>query len=329
MSVLKTLQSLLNVHIDQISADLSAINKNEATFVLQKIPENSLNILCDAILPIFQNEPSLLEVTAPITIIGDLHGQIFDLYQILKHFDLPPKTRYLFLGDLVDRGPFSIQVISLVFTLKILYPNDIFIIRGNHEFQSLSMTGGFFTEVVELYGNQNLFDKFNNVFNYLPLAAKIGPYLCVHAGLSPDFRYLSQIQEIIRPVKDYDSPVLTGILWSDPSTEPLDYCASRRGSGFYFNYKPLELFLAANNLKAIIRGHECVDGIKTLWNGSLITVFSASNYCGVSDNKCGVLSIDEQFKMKGKLLGPFRFIDSKETSDVPLQFFLVQSQSQK
>ena len=320
MSVLKTLQSLLNMHIEQISADLSAINRNKASLSLQKIPEDSLNILCEVILPIFQNEPSLLEVTAPVTIIGDLHGQIFDLYQILRHFDLPPKTKYLFLGDLVDRGPFSIQVISLVFTLKVLYPEDVYIIRGNHEFHRLSMTGGFFNEVVELYGNQNLFDKMNYVFNYLPLAATIGPYLCIHAGLSPDFRSLSQIKDIKRPVSDYDSPILSGILWSDPSSEPTDFSASRRGFGFYFNYPPLQAFLNNNKLKAVIRGHECVDGIKTMWNESLITVFSASNYCGVSNNKCGVLFIDDQFNMRGKLLGPYRFINKRDTSDSPFEF---------
>jgi diadenosine tetraphosphatase ApaH/serine/threonine PP2A family protein phosphatase len=303
----KLIQDILSIHIDMMSQDLDAISRGEQCFKLKKIPEENLVALCKEGTNVFMREPTLLELEPPITIVGDLHGQIFDLYQIFRYFDIPPARKYLFLGDMVDRGQFSIEVVSLLFVLKVLYPNNVYIIRGNHEFENVSLTNGFFTEVVSEYGNSYIFKMFNSVFNYLPIAAKIGKIFCIHAGLSPEFRSLSQIQNLSRPIFTYNTSLLIGIFWSDPSREPQSFCASLRGTGFYFNQQPLQEFLERNELTTIVRGHECVDGVKMIWDKSLVTVFSASNY-GKTRNRAGVLLVNENYSMKVSTLGPYRVI---------------------
>jgi serine/threonine-protein phosphatase PP1 catalytic subunit len=142
----------------------------------------------------------LLELMAPITIIGDIHGQYEDL---LRHFDkcgFPPKTNYLFLGDYVDRGKRSLESICLLLEYKIKYPNNIFLLRGNHECASINRIYGFYDECKRRY-NIKLWKTFTDCFNCLPIAALIEDIiLCMHGGLSPDLHDLQRLRNIPRPL---------------------------------------------------------------------------------------------------------------------------------
>lgn len=249
--------------------------------------------LCTAICQIFKNEPSMLRSNDPVIVIGDIHGHLIDLARIFMNFGYPPSQRYLFLGDFVDRGEFSTECITLIYALKFLYPNHILIIRGNHEFLSTSIGGGFAAEIEQLYPRKGLFDHFIQSFEYMPMAALLfDRILCMHGGICPELFSIDQLDKVVRPISDFEDPLYCGIVWSDPSFNIKDFLPSRRGTGWLFGEEVLTDFLDSNNLTAIIRGHECVEnGYEWCFNGKLLTVFSASNYCGTSMNKAAVVSV--------------------------------------
>ena len=145
---------------------------------------------------ILKGEPTLLELHPPITLVGDVHGQLHDLFRIFDCCGYPPKINYLFLGDYIDRGFRSIETMILLFCYKILYPQSIFLLRGNHEFSSVNTNYGFRAEIRKqfLLKGTHVWSQFNDVFCFLPLAALInGKVFCVHGGISP---HLKSIQEI-------------------------------------------------------------------------------------------------------------------------------------
>ena len=125
---------------------------------------------------IFGKEENILLVNAPITICGDIHGQFFDLMEIFKIAGDIPNSNYLFLGDYVDRGYYSVEIISLLICLKIRYPKRIFLIRGNHESRQITQVYGFYDECIRKYGNSNVWKYFTDLFDYLPIAALL-PHL--------------------------------------------------------------------------------------------------------------------------------------------------------
>ena len=136
MSLDSKLQRILSDHIEQMSKDLVKISNKEDKFVFKIYERKLLMSICEKVTDIFKKEPSVLKLKGDCIVVGDLHGHIIDLYRIFTIFDLPPKTTYLFLGDIVDRGGFSIETITLLFVLKLLYPKNIYLIRGNHEFNT-------------------------------------------------------------------------------------------------------------------------------------------------------------------------------------------------
>lgn len=307
-NLIRQLVSILDSHIAQMSGDIVAISEGKAVLELRVVDEQLLLQLAQQAEEIFAKEPVLLELDPPLVVVGDLHGQLLDLYRILTAKDLPPTTHYLFLGDIVDRGPFSIECLTLILVLKVLYPDYIHVIRGNHEFESVSTFGGFFEQINSLYHRSNLFAQMMSTFNQMPLSAKIGPMLCLHGGISPDLSSLDQIKSLQRPIQAYSDPLVCSILWSDPSQETQSFIASRRGTGFYFGQEPLFRFLENNQLTCLIRGHECVDGIDIKFGNTLITVFSASNYCGTIVNSCGILDISADFQVKPTLYPMIKYL---------------------
>lgn len=223
-------------------------------------------------------------------------------------------AKYLFLGDFVDRGQFSFETIVLILTMKILFPNEILIVRGNHEFKEIFMQGvqSFGVELHDLYPNQTdeVSDAFENCFSYIPLAAIIdNNIICLHGGVGTslkegDLNLLDS--EISRPIHNFDNPVVADVLWSDPSEYILHFQPSSRGSGCLFGLSALNNFLSQTNLHRIIRGHQCVEeGFLSLWDDRCLTVFSASNYCGALNNKTGVLRISNSgTSIKAEIYNP-------------------------
>jgi diadenosine tetraphosphatase ApaH/serine/threonine PP2A family protein phosphatase len=222
-------------------------------------------------------------VQGDFVVVGDLHGQIDDLLQIFERFGYPPVQSYLFLGDYVDRGKNSIEVILLLYALKALYPNCVYLLRGNHESEVATRTYGFKDECTEFFKKRKTYHRFCKSFTYLPVAATVNSGIfCVHGGLSPSLPFLADIEDQVKkPLVDIGMSAAEGLLWSDPS---VSFCsgfrASPRGIGFLFGQEQLDCFLNDNELSMMVRAHQfCESGSNVTLRGCL-TVFSACNYCG-------------------------------------------------
>lgn len=294
MSNPAALDSMLTAFRKAVSIGYINYIGGNTNFSLPRFPENEIVDLCQQALEIFRRDPTLLELSDPVIIVGDLHGHLLDLLRIIYNNGWPPETRYLFLGDIIDRGDFSLETVTMIFLMKVLWPNSVFIIRGNHEFACVCSSHGFSDEICSKYNSDLLFSAYIAAFNELPLAALIGTdILCVHGGIGPELSSLSQIREITKPLSTW-SGVSESLLWSDPCLFAQNFEVSKRGFGYIFGRHGLRKFLDANNLRFLIRGHECVlSGISMMFDGSLITIFSASNYCGSSGNRSGIMRIDK------------------------------------
>lgn len=310
-----SLNEFLQKHIAQMSQNPEDIAGGRVPLDLDFVDEKELVFIAERASCKFCREESLLKLTPPLVVVGDIHGQILDLYRIFTRFDLPPKQKYLFLGDIVDRGEFSIEAVSLIFVLKIMFPNNVFVIRGNHEFKTVSSQNGFLAETLFKFGSQKVFDAFQTAFNYLPIGALIGKILCIHGGICPEFTDIQQISKIQRPFSNFGDPLICGILWSDPSNESIFFCPSKRGHGSLFGKECFIRFLEKNNLSLLIRAHECVDGIKYMFDDKILSVFSASNYPGGEGNKSGVLFINDEFKVASLTFPPLPQISLKKAAN--------------
>ena len=233
-----------------------------------------------------------------MNICGDIHGQFYDLLQLFELGGYPPDKNYLFLGDYVDRGRQSIETICLLLAYKIKYPENFFLLRGNHECSSVNRVYGFYDECKRRYSIK-LWKNFIDVFNCLPIAAVIDDSIfCCHGGLSPELIFISQIKNILRPTDVPDYGLLCDILWSDPDENTTDFFGvNERGISVTFSKKLLEQFLKDNNLDMLIRAHQVVEeGYEFFGDKKCVTVFSAPNYCGMFDNSGAMIVVDENLK---------------------------------
>lgn len=178
---------------------------------------------------VFMEENNLCECEAPIKVIGDIHAQFQDLNRLFDLIGRVPQEKMLFLGDYVDRGPQGIEVLVLLFTLKLRYRNCIYILRGNHETASVNKIYGFYNECAMKYG-VGLWWDFQACFNRIPMAGLISKkVLCMHGGLSPEMTHLDVIRNIIRPCEPLDRGLLIDLLWSDPTNKGDGWFHSIRG----------------------------------------------------------------------------------------------------
>ncbi|KAI4349581.1 hypothetical protein L6164_010154 [Bauhinia variegata] len=286
--------------------------------------------LCYAAEQIFMHEPTVLQLKAPVKVFGDLHGQFGDLMRLFDEYGFPSTAGdityidYLFLGDYVDRGQHSLETIILLLALKIEYPENVHLIRGNHEAADINALFGFRIECIERMGENDgiwAWTRFNQLFNYLPLAALIEKkIICMHGGIGRSINSVEQIEKLERPITmDAGSVILMDLLWSDPtendSVEGLR--PNARGPGLVtFGPDRVTAFCKKNKLQLIIRAHECVmDGFERFAQGQLITLFSATNYCGTANNAGAILVVGRGLVVVPKLIHPLPPpIQSPETS---------------
>jgi serine/threonine-protein phosphatase PPG1 len=147
------------------------------------LPEHTIKFICSRLINVFAAESNVAAVSAPVSVVGDLHGQFFDLLELFQVGGDCPHTNYLFLGDYVDRGSHSVEVISLLCCLKLRYPQRITLLRGNHESRQTTQVYGFYSDCQKKYGSVNVWTYFTDMFDYIPIAALIdGRIFCVHAG---------------------------------------------------------------------------------------------------------------------------------------------------
>jgi diadenosine tetraphosphatase ApaH/serine/threonine PP2A family protein phosphatase len=207
---------------------------------------------------ILLEESNVVMLEAPIKIIGDIHGQFHDLLVMLKAGGDPATTKYCFLGDYVDRGYYSVETMTLLLALKAMYPENITLLRGNHESRQISNVYGFYDEVVKKYGNVNAWKYFTEVFDCMGIAAIVeGQVLCVHGGLSPLVRSVDQIRWIERRGEIPPESSFSDLLWSDPDNVE-QWQMSPRGAGWVFGPTETSEFLHLNGLSLIARAHQLV-----------------------------------------------------------------------
>lgn len=286
---------ILNAYAPILSIGPDKITEIGVTIPIPTFNENTLTSIVTIARDIFMMQETLIDVPLPVYVVGDLHGNIFDLIRILIMTGPPPKNRFLFLGDYVDRGQYSIEIVTLLFALLAKYPEHIFLIRGNHEFSRVNEVYGFKNEVISLYKSQLLFDNFNKCFNYMPLVALISKSIfCVHGGISQQIASLKQLKKIKRPIPDYVNNITSELTWNDPSPDVEDYSTNVRGNCVVFGAQAVQNFLTSFKLKHIFRAHQVVDlGIEKFAGDGLYTIFSCSNYQEGLKNRCGILLVHE------------------------------------
>ncbi|KMZ69486.1 Serine/threonine-protein phosphatase PP1 [Zostera marina] len=279
--------------------------KNGRPGKIVQLTEQEIRHLCTAVRPIFINQPNLLELEAPIKICGDIHGQYGDLLRLFEYGGFPPDANYLFLGDYVDRGKQSLETICLLLAYKVKYPENFFLLRGNHESASINRIYGFYDECKRRF-NQKLWKVFTDCFNCLPVAALIDDkILCMHGGLSPELVSLDQIKTLPRPCDVPDTGLLCDLLWSDPDKNVPGWGMSDRGVSFTFGADKVKEFLEKHDLDIICRAHQVVeDGYEFFADRQLVTIFSAPNYCGEFDNAGAMMSVDESLLCSFQILKP-------------------------
>lgn len=261
------------------------------TILVPKFSEELLLKIIKTTISNFVLDKPLIRRNGSCIIVGDIHGSIHDLLRIFKTYGYPPKQRYIFLGDYVDRGEFSIDVLTLLFVLHNSYPENITLIRGNHEFEDCNSIYGFKDECIDRFGNDKVFACFNKAFSYLPLACILnGDIFCVHGGISDKIYSISDLENLKFPL-DRSCEIVDDMVWSDPSYHPISYVLSPRGLGKIFGEEAATNFLDRMKLKVIIRAHQCVDGYSTMFNKRLVTVFSSSNYDPDFSNASGVIQV--------------------------------------
>jgi diadenosine tetraphosphatase ApaH/serine/threonine PP2A family protein phosphatase len=227
-------------------------------------------------------DPPILDLTGDFVIVGDIHGDLTTLLRIFDHLGYPPNRQYLFLGDYVDRGMNSCEVILVLYALKYLYPASVMLIRGNHEFGPMTEVYGFQNEAV-CKMSESFYSTVIRTFDELPLAAVLnGTVLCVHGGLSPNVSSLSELRELQKvnqwTIKLDDK--VTDLLWGDPTGETTGFAPSNRGCGFRYGADATKEFLERSGLTLMIRAHElCRNGFQWHFGNSVLTVFSTCDYC--------------------------------------------------
>lgn len=263
---------------------------------------------------VFQAEPNVLRVKPPYLVIGDLHGQFYDLINLFESAgQLADGKRFLFLGDYVDRGMFGCETVFYLFALKLLFKDSLLLLRGNHESREITEYFNFQEECEKKY-DLEVYNAIMRAFDALPLSCHIetdyGNFLCVHGGLGPSLKTIADIEGVNRFTEPPESGPFCDLLWSDPidideypqmsdaDYETFDFLPNdARGVGWIFGKTALATFLAVNNLECLVRAHEVQQhgymehrfGDRGRKHPYCVTVFSAPNYCDMYENRGGIM----------------------------------------
>ena len=287
--------------------------------------------------------PSVVHVntqqSGKLTVVGDLHGQLRDLIHIFRYNGLPSfDNPYLFNGDLVDRGDYSVEIIILLMGFSVADPGSIYMNRGNHEDMTVCTGYGFVDELVNKFSQntagRHLLAIIDTIFSLLPLVHVIDETIAVvHGGISDKFdletlktinrrlyRTLTGLPQTITHQTDgkdaeghnhKDWAILMDCLWSDPAPKGEKFHGEttckpndERGGGVLWSADFTKEWLSKHRLGCLVRSHECQDdGFSTTHEGRVLTLFSASNYYGEDEENDGaILVLSPLQDPPGKLL---------------------------
>jgi len=291
--------------IEKIHTQLLAV-RDKPPGQTVNLEQDQIKMLCTKAKDIFLAQPALLELDGPINIVGDVHGQYYDLLRLFEMGGFPKEENpYLFLGDYVDRGRQGIETVCLLMVFKCKFPDNFFLLRGNHECPSINRIYGFYDECRRRY-DVKMWRTFNEALNALPMAAIIGERMfCVHGGLSPELLRLDQIFDVPRPTDVPDQGLLCDFLWSDPDPDINGWAENARGVSYTFGADVVHNFLVKHDFDLVVRAHQVVeDGYEFFAGRELVTLFSAPNYCGEFDNAAAIMIVDESLVCSFKILRP-------------------------
>eukprot|EP01084_Bolivina_argentea_P012675 23725_1 len=286
---------------------LNLRSKRPGTLV--QLPGNHIEELCQTVRTLLLSQPMFLELEAPLTIVGNIHGQFYDLLRIFEYGGYPSDANYLFLGGYVDYGKQSIETICMLFSYKIKYNETFFMLRSNHECSSMNRIFGFYDECKRRY-TPRLWKRFTDCFNCMPVAAIIADKIfCCHGGLSPQLKSFNQIKKFSRPTGVPDTGLLCDLLWADPEQiigwGENDQPDTQEAVSYIFGPDVVESFCKRFNIDLICRGKQVVaDGYEFFAGRRLVTLFSAPNYMGEFDNCGSFMSVDESLKCGFTMLKP-------------------------
>lgn len=294
MSILTT--SSIHSVIESI---ITGIIKKESMFKIS-INEKQIISLCLRVSQKFNKEPQIIPLSGDFIIVGDVHGDIHSLLRIFNRFNYPPKSSYIFLGDYIDRGKYSCEVILFLYSLKILFPMNIFMIRGNHECDSMASVNGFKKECLKKY-SKSIYEAIIKSFDFLSIAIILNyKIFCVHGGISPIITKIEAINHdpsMKKPLREPFPELINDLLWSDPSNTINNYSESPRTIGKLYGFDAAKEFLdeKCDHLVLLIRSHEMAQyGYDYPFDdkGKVLTIFSSIDYCG-SENSGSVAIISE------------------------------------
>jgi len=265
----------------------------ERVYKMEILTEGECKALCERAQEILTEESNVQPVKCPVTVCGDIHGQFIDLLELFNIAGSPPLSNFVFLGDYVDRGYYSVLTVSAIVLYKVRYRERITIIRGNHESRQVTQVYGFYDECMRMYGNSNVWKYFTDCFDVLPLTCLIeNQILCQHGGLSPSIDTLDNIRLLERAQEVPHEGPMCDLLWSDPDDRS-GWGISPRGAGYTFGQDISEQFNHANGLKLIARAHQLVmEGYNWTHDRNVVTIFSAPNYCYRCGNQAAVMEIE-------------------------------------
>jgi len=318
----------------------------------QLLPLKDAYMLAIDAFDILKKEKTLGRVQVPegkkVTVVGDLHGQLWDFDHMLGLSGLPSAdNQFVFNGDFVDRGPWSVEVVFTLLAFKVWQPTHVFMNRGNHEAEMANHFYGFFGELQVKYERQ-MTQLFSEIFRATPLCHVINDEVfVVHGGIpGPDPRVWwkgidnqisfdgRQIQISLEEIENSDrfmepnpnvNPLMVDLLWSDPKGKEGYGPSGRMSQGIYlFGPDVSKNFMQFNNLRMVLRSHEVkAQGYRYDHDGEypLITVFSAPNYVDKAGNMAAVAVLTNRGK---QLQGPeFLQYSAQPHPDVPSGAYAV------
>ncbi len=230
-----------------------------------------------------------IEPNNEIHVIGDIHGNLQTLIELIKLINKNNPKHVIFLGDFVDRGPAQLECLIVVLSLKILFPNRYYLLKGNHETLEMNQYYGFYQEFIERFPAQNTFKEILTLYDAIPICAIINKtILCLHGGIPEDLEILNKLRSLKRENIDNDilKSITSGIfqiMWNDPKSGIKGFSESYRGEGIkFFGGDVFDKFMKTNNLQYLIRAHECFpEGYRWFFNNRLLSIFSSANYKGI------------------------------------------------
>ncbi|PPD81783.1 hypothetical protein GOBAR_DD21300 [Gossypium barbadense] len=276
------------------------------------LAEQEVRVLCDKAKEILMDESNVQPVKSPVTICGDIHGQFHDLAELFRIGGKCPDTNYLFMGDYVDRGYYSVETVTLLVALKVRYPQRITILRGNHESRQITQVYGFYDECLRKYGSANVWKIFTDLFDYFPLTALYhvpSPVDCFTStmfSMRLNLKFSVSMVGYLHPLKHWITyETLTVfkkflmrdlcVIFCGPTLMiGVGWGISPRGAGYTFGQDISEQFNHTNSLKLIARAHQLVmEGYNWGHEQKVVTIFSAPNYCYRCGNMASILEVDD------------------------------------